>query len=57
MQIDGWFLIPAILLALFSNKIDKAAKADTKLRPVLWVFCGGVALVCIIALAASAMAR
>ena len=42
------FLIPAILLAIFSDKIDEAAKADEKLKKVILVICVGVVLITLI---------
>lgn len=53
MQIYWYFLFPAIFLAIFSGEIDKAIKADQKVRNVILVFCGGVSLICIIAILAS----
>lgn len=53
MQLYWWLLIPAILLAIFSDRIDKAVKADKKLGKVVLVFGSGVALVCFIAILAS----
>jgi hypothetical protein len=56
MQVYWYFLIPAIFLAIFSGEIDKAVKADQKVRNVILVFCGGVSLICIIAILASLFA-
>lgn len=56
MQIDWYFLIPAIFLIIFSGEIDKAVKANQKLRNVILVFCGGVSFICIIAILASLFA-
>lgn len=56
MQIYWYFLIPAIFLIIFSGEIDKAVKANQKLRNVILVFCGGVSLICIIAILASLFA-
>ena len=53
MQIYWYFLIPAIFLAIFSGEIDKAVKANQKLKNIILVFCGGVSLICIIAILAS----
>lgn len=43
-----WFLIPAIFFAIFSDKIDEAAKADEKLKKVILVICAGVVLITLI---------
>ena len=56
MQIYWYFLIPAIFLIIFSGEIDKAVKADQKVRNVILVFCGGVSLLCIIGILASLVA-
>lgn len=56
MQIYWYFLFPAIFLIIFSGEIDKAVKANQKLRNVILVFCGGVSLICIIAILASLFA-
>lgn len=53
MQIYWYFLIPAIFLAIFSGEIDRAVKANQTVRNVILVFCGGVSLICIIAILAS----
>ena len=47
-----WLLVPAIFLAIFSDKIDKAAKADEKLKKVILVICAGVVLITLIRVAA-----
>lgn len=52
-----WLLIPAILLAIFSEKIDIAVKADNKLKKVILVFSAGVIVVCAIAIIVSQFAR
>lgn len=57
MQIYWYFLFPAIFLAIFSGEIDKAVKADQKVRNVILVFCGGVSLICIITILASFFAQ
>lgn len=56
MQVYWWFLLPAILLTLFSDPITRAVKADQTLRTVILIFCGGVILVCIVAMIASHLA-
>lgn len=56
MQVYWWFLLPAILLTLFSDPIARAVKADQTLRTVILIFCGGVILVCIVAMLASHLA-
>ena len=43
-----WFLMPAIFLAIFSDKIDEAARADKKLKKVILVICAGVVLITLI---------
>lgn len=53
MQIYWYFLIPAIFLAILSGEIDRAVKANQTVRNVILVFCGGVSLICIIAILAS----
>ena len=53
MQIYWYLLIPAIFLAIFSGEIDRAVKANQTVRNVILVFCGGVSLICIIAILAS----
>ena len=57
MEIYWWFLIPAICLAIFSEKIGMAVKADKKLRKVILVFSAGVILVCIIPMIASLLTK
>ena len=47
-----WLLVPAIFLAIFSDKIDEAAKADKKLKKVTLVICAGVVLITLIRVAA-----
>lgn len=47
-----WFLIPAIFLVIFSDKIDKVAKADKKLKKVILVICAGVVLITLIRIVA-----
>lgn len=42
------FFIPAIFLAIFSDKFDEAAKADEKLKKVILVICAGVVLITLI---------
>ncbi len=48
MQLYWLFLIPAIVLALFSDKIDKAANANKKLKKWLIAVCVILALVSIV---------
>lgn len=43
-----WLLVPAIFLAIFSDKIDEAVKADEKLKKVILVICAGVVLITLI---------
>lgn len=52
MERYGWFLIPAIFLAVFSDQIDEAAKADEKLKKVIFVICAGIILITLIGIAA-----
>ena len=37
MQIYWWFLIPAFFLLIFSDRIDRAVKANRKLRKAMLV--------------------
>lgn len=53
MEILWWLLIPAIFLAVFSEKIDMAVKADKSLKKVILVFSTGVIIVCSIAIIVS----
>ena len=53
MKIYWIFLFIAIVVALFSDKIDNIFKADKKLRKVILVFCGGVFLISFIVMIAS----
>lgn len=57
MNIYWWLLIPAIFMAIFSEKIDIAVKADKKLKKVILVFSVGVIMVCAIAIIVSQFAR
>lgn len=57
MNIYWWLLIPAIFLAIFSEKIDMAVKTDKKLKKVILVFSVGVIMVCAIAIIVSQFAR
>ncbi|WP_130864063.1 protein CrcB-like protein [Bacilliculturomica massiliensis] len=36
------FLIAAVVVAIFSNKIEQAAQCDGKLRNLLLILCAGV---------------
>ena len=48
MQIYWWFLIPAFFLLIFSDRIDRAVKANRKLRKAMLVIlalCSGLLLV------------
>ena len=50
MQIYWWFLIPAFFLLIFSDRIDRAVKANRKLRKAMLVIlalCSGLLLVSI----------
>lgn len=47
-----WFLIPAVFLIIYSDKIDEAAKADEKLKKVILVICAGVVLIKLIRIVA-----
>ena len=52
MQIYWWFLIPAFFLLIFSDRIDRAVKANRKLRQALLVIlalCSGLRLVALMA--------
>ena len=52
MQIYWWFLIPAFFLLIFSDRIDRAVKANRKLRKAMLVIlalCSGLLLVSIMA--------
>ena len=56
MQIYWWFLIPAFFLLIFSDRIDRAVKANRKLRKAMLVIlalCSGLLLVSIMAVLAS----
>ena len=57
MSICWWFLIPAIVLAVFSGSIDTALKANGELKKVILVFSVGVLFVCGIAIIASLLAK
>ena len=57
MSIYWWFLIPAIVLAVFSGSIDAALKSNGELKKVILVFSVGVVLVCCIAITASLFAK
>jgi len=48
MQLYWLFLIPAIALAIFADKIDKAANANKKLKKWLIAVCVILALVSIV---------
>lgn len=50
------FLIPAIVCALFADKIDAYAKADKKLKKVIIVFSVGIVLVSLIGIIATIFA-
>ena len=59
MQIYWWFLIPAFFLLIFSDRIDRAVKANRKLRKAMLVIlalCSGLLLVSIMAVLASRFA-
>ncbi len=52
------YLIPVIIgviVALFSEDIDKALKGNKKLKKVSLVFCGGTIIICMIAAVASVL--
>lgn len=48
MELYWWFLIPAIAMAIFSDKIDKAANADKKLKKWLIAACVILVLISVI---------
>ena len=59
MQIYWWFLIPAFFLLIFSDRIDRAVKANRKLRKAMLVIlalCSGLLLVSIMAVLTSRFA-
>ena len=60
MQIYWWFLIPAFFLLIFLDRIDRAVKANRKLRKAMLVIlaflCSGLLLVSIMAVLASRFA-
>ena len=59
MQIYWWFLSPAFFLLIFSDRIDRAVKANRKLRKAMLVIlalCSGLLLVSIMAVLASRFA-
>lgn len=45
MEYYWWFLMPAIFLAIFSDKIYEAAKVDENLKKIILVICAGVVLI------------
>lgn len=53
MKIYWIFLCIAIIVALFSDKIDNMFKADKKFRKVILVFCGGIFMISFIVTMAS----
>ena len=55
MQIYWWFLIPAFFLLIFSDRIDRAVKANRKLRKAM-ALCSGLLLVSIMAVLTSRFA-
>lgn len=56
MEIYWIFLIPAIVCALFADKIDAYAKTNKKLKKVILVFSVGVVLVSLIGIIATIFA-
>lgn len=40
-----WFLIPAILCALFADKIDQMVKGNKKVRYIIWIVCACFCLI------------
>lgn len=49
------FLVFAIVCILLSDKMDRAANADKKLKKVIVTFSVGVILICTIAILATAL--
>ena len=52
------YLIPIIIgviVALYSEDIDKALNGDQKLKKVIQTFCGGIIIICMIAAVASVL--
>lgn len=47
------FLLPAIICALFADKIDAYTKSDKKLKKVILVFCAGIVLISVIGILAT----
>ena len=45
MPIYFWFIIAAIIVAIFSNKIDEKVNANGKLKKVVITFCIGIVIV------------
>ena len=56
MEIYWIFLIPAIVCALFADKIDAYTKTNKKLKKVILVFSVGVVLVSLIGIIATIFA-
>lgn len=48
MEIYWWFLIPAILCALFADKIDRAVQGNRKVRRIIWIVCVGVCAILLV---------
>ena len=49
MPIYFWFIVAAIIVAIFSDKIDEKVNANGKLKKVVIVFCIGIVIVLSIA--------